>query len=154
MGEIVTTIHVTKPLTTFIILDMVEEYPNLREITCSRSVYERISKRYIAVLEGMGIEVKKKYNWGAKSQTNGLEDIVSKLKKEGLKPKEIAQELDIKLNRVYYLLRLANEKVDNRKRKHDHAEVRSLKEKGLSAKEISDKLDIPLRSVYYILNGK
>ena len=43
---------------------------------------------------------------------------------------------------------------DNRKRKHNHVEIKNLKDDGLSAKEISEKLDIPLRTVYYILNKK
>lgn len=154
MDEGVTTIHVTKALTASIVMGLFDEYPNLREITCSPSVYGRTSQKYIAALKEMGIEVKEKYNWGAKGQTNGAEDFVLRLAEDGLTPKEISQKLGITLNRVYYLLKLAKNKPDNRKRKYDYAEVRSLKENGLSAKEISDKLNIPLRSVYYILNGK
>lgn len=73
---------------------------------------------------------------------------------EGFKPKQIAEKLDLKLSRVYYLLKKADAKFDNRKRKHNHVEIKNLKDDGLSAKEISEKLDIPLRTVYYILNKK
>lgn len=154
MDKSVTSIHISKVLTASVIIDLLEEYPNLCEITCPPSVYDRTSKRYIDSLNGMGIEVQKKYNWGAKGKTNGEEDLVLGLAEEGLKPKEISQKLGITLNRVYYLLRKTNKKFDNRKRKYDYAEVKSLSENGLSAKEISEKLDIPRRTVYYILNKK
>ncbi|WP_432645297.1 hypothetical protein [Methanobrevibacter sp.] len=154
MDENVTTIHMTKALSSAIIVDLMENYPNLEVITCSPSVYNRTSSTYIDALSQLDIEVKKKYNWGAKSQTNGLEFEVLKLSNEGLNPKEIAQKLDLKLNRVYYLLKKSKANFDNRKRKYNHSEIRMLKEDGLSAKEISQKLNIPLRSVYYILNKK
>lgn len=156
MDESVTTIHVTEVLSSAIIVDLIDKYPNLCEITCSPSVYERTSKNYIDALEQLDIEVKKKYEWGAKSQSNGMEHEVLKLAKEGLTAKEISEKLDMKLNRVYYLLRKNKEniKFDDYNRKHDHSEVKSLKEDGLTAREISEKLDMPLRTVYYILNKK
>ena len=154
MDEDITTIHITKALTSAMIVDLIEKFPNLDEITCSPSVYNRTSSTYIDALNQLEIKVKKKYNWGAKSQTNGAEFDVLKLLEEGLKPKEIAHKLDISLNRVYYLLKKSEAKFDNRQRKHDHDEVKHLKDGGLSAKEIAQKLDIPLRTVYYILNKK
>ena len=154
MDEDVTTIHITKALSSSMIVELIEEYPNLSRITCSPSVYNRTSKTYIDALEQLDIEVEKKYNWGAKSQTEGIEFEVLKLSNEGLKPKEIAEKLNMTLNRVYYLLRKSKAKFDNRKRKYNHTEIKNLKDEGLCAKEISEKLDIPLRSVYYILNKK
>ena len=154
MDEDVTTIHITKALSSSMIVELIEEYPNLSRITCSPSVYNRTSKTYIDALEQLDIEVEKKYNWGAKSQTEGIEFEVLKLSNEGLKPKEIAEKLNMTLNRVYYLLRKSKAKFNNRKRKYNHTEIKNLKDEGLSAKEISEKLDIPLRSVYYILNKK
>lgn len=154
MDENITTVHITKALSSSMIVELIEEYPNLSEITCSPSVYDRTSKTYIDALSQLDIEVVKKYNWGAKSKTNGVEFDVLELSNSGLKPKEIAEKMDISLNRVYYLLRKSEANFDNRKRKYDHGEIKNLKKNGLSAKEISDKLDIPLRSVYYILNKK
>ena len=136
------------------IVELIDKYPNLSQITCSPSVYDRTSKTYIDALSQLDIEVVKKYNWGAKSKTNGAEFDVLKLSNEGLNPKEIAEKLDITLNRVYYLLKKTDSTFDNRKRKYDYDEIKNLKCEGLSAKEISEKLDIPLRSVYYILNKK
>ena len=154
MDENISTIHITKALSSSLIVELIEDYPNLSEITCAPSVYERTSKRYIEALEQLDIDVKKKYNWGAKSKSNGAEFKVLKLMNKGLKPKEIAQKLDISLNRVYYLLNKTNVKFDNRKRKYNHNTIINLKNEGLTASEISKKLDIPLRSVYYILNKK
>ena len=156
MDEYVTTIHITEVLSSSLIMDLIDEYPNLCEITCSPSVYERTSKNYIDALEQLDIEVNKKYNWGAKSQTNGEEKTVLDLAKQGLNAREISEKLDMKLNRVYYLLRKNKDdvKFDDYKRKYDYSEVRALKEDGLKPKEISEKLNIPLRSVYYILNKK
>lgn len=154
MDEDKTTVHITKALTSSIIVDLIEEYPNLSQITCSPSVYNRTSPTYIDALSQLDIEVVKKYNWGAKSQSNGAEFEVLELSNEGLKPKEIAEKLDISLNRVYYLLKKSEASFDNRVRRHNHAEVKHLKEEGLNAGEIAEKLDIPLRSVYYILNKK
>ena len=156
MDEDVTTIHITEVLSSSLIMDLIDEYPNLCEITCSPSVYERTSKNYIDALEQLDIEVNKKYNWGAKSQTNGEEKTVLDLAKQGLNAREISEKLDMKLNRVYYLFRKNKDdvKFDDYKRKYDYSEVRALKEDGLKPKEISEKLNIPLRSVYYILNKK
>ena len=150
----VTSVHVTKVLTSAVIVDLIERYPNLSEITCAPSVYDRTSKTYIDALKQLDIEVKKRYQWGARSQTHGSEFKVLKLSNQGLNPKEIAEKLGISLNRVYYLLRISNAKFDNRRRTHNHRKIKQLKSDGLSAKEIANELDMPLRSVYYILNKK
>lgn len=154
MDESVRTIHITKALSSSMIMDLIDEYPNLEEITCAPSVYKRTSNKYIDALKHLKIDVNIKYKWGAKSKSNGIEFYVAKLSKEGLSAKQISQKLDISLNRVYYLLRKSKTDFDNRKRKHDHSEIIELKQEGLTAKEISEKLDIPIRTVYYVLNKK
>ncbi len=154
MDEDVTTIHITKALSSSMIVELIDEYPNLEEITCSPSVYKRTSKRYIEALDQLDINVRTEYRWGAKSKSNDIEFYIAKLSKEGLSAKQISQKLDMPLNRVYYLLRKSNTDFDNRRRKYDYDEIKQLKDEGLSAGEISEKLDIPLRSVYYILNKK
>lgn len=154
MDNNVTTIHITKALSSSMIVDLIDEYPNLEEITCAPSVYKRTSKTYIDALDKLDISVKTKYNWGAESKSNGIEFYVKKLSDEGLTAKQISQKLDISLNRVYYLLKKSKTDFDNRKRKYNHTEIKKLKKDGLSAREISEKLDIPIRSVYYILNKK
>lgn len=156
MDEDVTSVHITKGLTSETILDLIEEYPNLEEITCAPSIFNRVSKDYIDALSQLDIKVSVKYNWGAKSKNPVLEKEVLDLAKEGLNAKQIADSLDISLNKVYYLLRKNKDgvKFDNYSRKHDHDEVKSLKEEGLKPKDIALKLNMPLRSVYYILNKK
>ena len=154
MDDTITSVHISKILSSSLIVDLMEEYPNLSEITCPPSIYKRTSKNYIDALLQLDINVKIKYNRGSKSKTNGAEFEVLELCNEGLKPKEIAQKLDISLNRVYYLLNKVNAKFDNRKRKYDYNNIINLKKEGLSAREISQKLDMPIRSVYYILNKK
>ena len=150
----VTTIHITKALSSSMIVELIDRYPNLEEITCSPSVYNRTSKTYIEALSQLDIEVTVKYNWGAKSKSNGAEYEVKRLSDEGLTPREIASKLDITLNRVYYLLRKSNASFDNRKHKHSHEKVKKLQSEGLKPKEISEKLNVPIRTVYYILNKK
>lgn len=154
MDESITTIHITKALSSSMIVELIDKYPNLTEITCSPSVYNRTSETYIDALSQLDIEVVKKYNWGAKSKSNGAEFEVLKLSDEGLSAREISKELNLSLNRVYYLLKKSDADFDNRKRKYNHDEVINLKKEGLSAKKISEKSDIPLRTVYYILNKK
>lgn len=147
----VTTIHITKTLSSSMIMDLMDRYENLEEITCPPSIYNRTSKRYLDALEHLDISVTKKYKWGAESKSNDLEFYVKKLSDEGLTAKQISQKLDITLNRTYYLLRKGETEFNNRKSKHDHAKIKQLKEDGYSAKEISEELDIPIRTVYDIL---
>ena len=90
MDEDVTSVHITKGLTSSTILDLIEEYPNLEEITCRPSIFNRISKNYIDALDQLDITVSKKYNWGAKPKYSSLEEDILNLAKEGKKAKEIA----------------------------------------------------------------
>ena len=73
MDENITTIHITKALSSSMIVEIIDNYPNLEEITCAPSVYRRTSKRYIEALNQLDINVKTKYEWGAKSQSNDIE---------------------------------------------------------------------------------
>ena len=81
MDEELTTIHITKALYSSMIVELIDKYPNLEEITCSPSVYKITSKTYIDALSQLDIEVRQKYNWGAKSKSNGIEYYVQKLSK-------------------------------------------------------------------------
>ena len=91
MDEDITTIHITKALSSSMIVDLIDKYPNLSEITCPPSVYNRTSKNYIGALKQLDIEVSKKYNWGAKSRTNGIEKTVLNLAKDGITAREISR---------------------------------------------------------------
>lgn len=154
MDEDVTSIHITEVLSSLKIIDLLEEYPNLERITCSPSVYNRTSNKYIEALKQLDIEVVKEYHWGASKKPCDYEDELLQLASEGYKAVEISEILDITINRVYYLLRRNKTKLDTNTKKYDYYEVKSLKESGLKPKEISEKLNIPIRTVYYILNNK
>ena len=154
MDESLTTIHITQNLSLFRIMDLIDEYPNLKKITCSPSIYNRISSKYIDALEQLQIKVVKEYHWGASKKPCDYEEELLQLASEGYKATEIAEIFDISLNRVYYLLRRNKTKLNTNTKKHDYYEVKLLKESGLKPKEISEKLNIPIRTVYYILNKK
>lgn len=154
-----TEIHIKQALSSLKIMDLMDRYPNLQTITCPKSVYKRISKTYIDALESLDIEVKIKYNWGRRPKYDMLKSKVIKLAKSGLSAKAIARQLEIPLNKVYYLARTSDEnfKFNDYKRKYDDNKrkmVRKLKDEGRKPKEISEELDIPVRTVYYILNKK
>ena len=136
MDEKTRTIHITKALSSSMIVELFDEYPNLEEITCSPSVYNRTSSKYIDALTTLGVEVKKKYEWGAKSRSNNLELYILKLSDEGMSAREISNRLEIPLNRVYYLLRKGKASFNNRQRKHDHDDVKRLRREGLKPKKI------------------
>ena len=57
MDEDVTSIHITEVLSSLKIMDLLEEYPNLEKITCSPSVYNRTSNKYIEALNQLDIDV-------------------------------------------------------------------------------------------------
>lgn len=154
MEENVTKIHITEALSSFRIINLLENYPNLEKITCPPSVYNRTSDNYIDALKQLEIEVVKEYHWGATKQPCDYEEELLQLASEGYKASEIAEMLDITVNRVYYLLRRNKTKLDTNTKKHDYDEIKSLRDNGLKPKEISEKLNIPLRTVYYILNRK
>lgn len=155
----ITTIHITYPLSSGKIMELMDEFPNLEKITCSKSLYERIPKNYLNALNELDIEVSIDYNQGPKEKFKDLENEIINLKKEDLTAKEISLKLNIPLKRVYYLLSKNSEdlKFNDYKKKYDDSkksEIKSLKDEGKSVKEISLKLGIPLRTIYFILNEK
>ena len=55
MEENVTKIHITEALSSFRIINLLENYPNLEKITCPPSVYNRTSDNYIDALKQLEI---------------------------------------------------------------------------------------------------
>ena len=152
-------VHISTQLTSRKIIELMDNYPSLKRITCPQSIYNRISPKYIDVLSDLGVSIGVKYNWGKKKYSKEEISDVIDLLNEGKDAGEVSNQLDIPLKRVnyfkskyYYMV-----KVNNRKKKYDD-ETRdrliSLKENGLKPKEISLQENIPLRTVYYILNKK
>ena len=89
MDEETTKIHITQVLTLSKVMELIDEYPNLEEITCSPSVYNRISKKYIEALESLDITVKKEYQWGSKSKYSSKDEEILRYVKEKKSAKEI-----------------------------------------------------------------
>ena len=157
-----TEIHITKPLTSKTIVELMEEYPNLEKITCSKSLYNRISKKYLDALEELEIQVEIDYNWGRKPKySEELGNKVIGLINSGKDPLEIAEALEISLKTVYYLKdKFSKNKLElkrGRKEKYSSSlrnKIKNSYENGISAKEISIKENIPLRSVYHIIKSE
>ena len=152
-------VHISTQLTSRKIIELMDNYPSLKRITCPQSIYNRISPKYIDVLSDLGVSIGVKYNWGRKKYSKEEISEVIDLLNEGRTAEEVSTQLDIPLKRVnyfkskyYYMVN-----VKNHKRKYDDEtrnRLASLKENGLKPKEIAQQEDIPLRTVYYILNKK
>lgn len=153
-------VHISEQLTSGRIIRLMNTYPSLKKITCPPSIYNRISKKYLDVLDQMGIIVEVKYNYGQK--TKYTEDDINQvvdLLKNGKSPKEVASELNLSLEKVHYLKSRYSEyfKLNNHKKKYNHEtreKIRKMRENGLKPKEIAKIENIPIRSIYYILNKK
>ena len=77
MDEDVTSIHITEVLSSLKIMDLLEEYPNLEKITCSPSVYNRTSNKYIEALNQLDIDVVKDVTYDNNFST--IEEIYNKI---------------------------------------------------------------------------
>ena len=158
--EDITKVHVTKSFTLKGLMDLVDKYPNLNTITCSRSIYDRTPSRYFEALKSIGIEVKVGYKWGENRKYSDDEvNRVLNLLNKGNSPKNVSELLDIPVERVYYFRsKYSNTNKDNYyNRKYDNEtydEIFKLRDEDYKVKDISKELNIPLRTVYYILNKR
>ena len=142
-------IYVNKPLSSQVIMELLDKYPQLKKIKCPSSLYLRTSKKYLDALSEVEPVIKrgrpKKYG-----ETEGK--IIQKMLNEGKSPKEIAEKLEIPLKTVYYLKDTKLKRGRKPKySKETEDEVKKLHKNGLSAKDISEKLKIPLRTVYCLI---
>lgn len=146
-------IYVNKPLSSQVIMELLDQYPDLKKIKCPSSLYLRTSKKYLDALSELGITVEPVNKRGRPKKYDETEaKLIQKMINEGKSPKEIADKLQIPLKTVYYL---KNTKLKRGRKpkysKETENEVKRLFRNGLSAKEISNKLKIPLRTVYCLL---
>ena len=151
-----TEVHITSAISSQKIIKLMDDFPKLEKITCSKSLYDRIPKKYLDALKELSIDVEIEYNQGAKVKYEKEESDILDLVVKGQSPKDISKNLEIPLKRVYYLINKNNVKLDNYNRKYDENMrllVNSMKGEGESVKDISSKLNIPIRTVYYIING-
>ncbi len=147
-------IYVKQLLTSRKIMDLLDQYPNLKRIRCPYSLYKRTSPKYLEVLNELGVEVKPiKKRGRPRKYSDEQRNLVNKLLKEGKSPHQISGQIDIPLKTVYYLKK-GIELKKGRKYKYDpklRMEIKKMATKGYTAKEISQKFKVPLRTVYYIL---
>ncbi|WP_455646006.1 resolvase [Methanosphaera sp.] len=146
-------IHVNKPLSSRLIIELLDDNPDLEEIECPQSLYERTSETYIDALNELGIQISiiehrgrpRKYDENLKEQVNEM--IAS-----GLNPKTIANRLNIDRKAVYYLKsKKLKQGPKSKYSEETRQEIVDLKNKGTSVKIISSMLNIPVRTIYYIL---
>jgi hypothetical protein len=155
-------VHISTALSSKKIVEVIDKYPNLKIITCPKSIYNRVSKKYLEALKNLGIAVKIKYNWGKSVKYTEKDRIsVINLIKEGLFPQDIAKKLNIPVQTIYYLKNKNKDeqiKLKRGKRKKYSYETRKKVKKlaidGVPIKKISESENIPIRTVYDIINEK
>ena len=146
-------IYVKRALSSQVIMELLDRYPNLKKIKVPSSLYPRTSKKYLDALSELGIEVEPVINRGRPKKYGTSEaEQVQKMINEGISPKEISDRMEMPIKTVYYL---KNTKLKRGRKpkypKETEFEVKKLHNEGFSAKEISEKLNIPLRTVYCLI---
>jgi len=146
-------IYVNKPLSFSRIMELLDQYPDLKKISCPPSLYSRISPKYIEALNELGVSVVSVEKKGRpKKYDEKYTQKIQHLLKSGITPLEISETLGIPLKTVYYLKESPLKR--GRKMKYDHHKVKKVKNlytKGVPARDISKDLRIPLRTVYSLL---
>jgi len=146
-------IYVKKALSSQVIMELLDRYPNLKKIKVPSSLYPRTSKKYLGALSELGIEVEPVIKRGRpKKYGDNESEKIQKMISEGVSPKEISNKLEIPIKAVYYLKDTKLKRGRKPKySKETENEVKKLYNEGFSAKEISEKLNIPLRTVYCLI---
>jgi len=134
-------------------MELLDQYPDLKKISCPPSLYSRISPKYIQALNELGVTVVSVEKKGRpKKYDEKYTKNVQQLLKSGSNPQEIAKTMGIPLKTVYYLKESPLK--PGRKMKYDTLKVKKVKnlyKNGVPAKDISSDLKIPLRTVYSLL---
>ena len=90
-----TKIHVNKPLSSRLIIELLDENPDLQEIDCPLSLYEKTSEVYLDALEELGIQINIIRRRGSpKKYDDDLKDSIDEMISFGLNPKIIAYRLN------------------------------------------------------------
>lgn len=146
-------IHVNKPLSSRLIIELLDENPDLEEIQCPQSLYDRTSETYLDALSELGIIISVVEHRGRpKKYDDALKNQVNEMINSGVAPKVIAKRLNIDRKTVYYL---KNKKLKQGPKTKYSDDVREklfeLRRKGTPVKDIASMLNIPVRTTYYIL---
>ncbi|RBQ24332.1 hypothetical protein ALNOE001_02540 [Candidatus Methanobinarius endosymbioticus] len=152
-------IHISSQLSSKLIVELMDEYPNLKKITCPPSIYKRISKKYLEVLKELGIIVEIKHNWGnRKKYSDEKKKEILELLKQGKTPLQIAEKVNLPLKTIYYIKNSFKDeslklKVGKKSKYSDSiwTNVKNLAKSGISPQKISKRENIPLRTIYYMI---
>lgn len=146
-------IYVNQPLSFSRIMELLDQYPDLKKITCPPSLYSRITPKYIQALDELGVAVVPVEKKGRPKKYDEEEvEKVRSLLKSGHSPNEIAETLQIPLKTVYYLKESPLKR--GRKIKYNQEKVQKVKNlynKGIPAKKIAACMEIPIRTVYSLI---
>ncbi|WP_148882013.1 DUF1699 family protein [Thermococcus aciditolerans] len=106
LDEEVTEVYINLRPTKEILVRILERAPNVRKISCPPSLYPKVSKRVIAALAQMGIElVPEGYPRGRprKYDERTIREVQNLLMR-GVPAKEISIRMGIPLRTVYYMI--------------------------------------------------
>lgn len=149
-------IHVTKPLSSKLIIEILDENPDLEEINCPLSLYERTSEIYLDALAELGVSINIIESRGRpKKYDDDLKNKIDEMLDSGLSVKTIASKLNIESKTVYYLKK--NKLKQGPKSKYSQKtkeKIFNMRNDNVPVKNISKKLNIPIRTVYYILKNE
>ncbi len=100
-------VYVARRISRTLAARLLQEHPDLKRILVPRSLYEQTSKRIIAALRKVGVEVLPTGRGRGRPRKYG-DDVVAKvmeMKKRGATVREIAEKTGIPVRTVYYILR-------------------------------------------------
>lgn len=148
-------VHVTKPLSSKLIIEILDENPDLEEINCPLSLYERTSEIYLDALSELGVSINVIESRGRpRKYDDDLKNKIDEMLDSGLSVKTIASKLNIESKTVYYLKK--NKLKQGPKSKYSEKtkeKIFNMRKDNVPVKKISKKLNIPIRTVYYILKN-
>jgi len=150
---LVEEIYVNEQLSSRKIMEVLDSNPDLKTITCPRSIYTRISKKYMEALKELGIKVEPVQRRGRPKKYSSTDATkIQTMLDMGTSPKEISNKLKLPVKTVYYLKNSSLKRGRKVKYTKEKArEVKKLYSKGIPAKKISENLKIPLRTVYLLI---
>ncbi len=148
-------IHVNKPLSSKLIIEILDENPDLEEINCPLSLYERTSEIYLDALGELGITINIIESRGRpKKYDDDLKDQINEMLNSGLSVKTVASKLNIDSKTVYYLKKdKLKQGPKSKYSEKTRQEIVEMKNNGTPVSKISEKLNIPVRTIYYILKN-